>query len=108
MCIEKNVSSVVSVCETDKNPHWMYQLGDAGNLVPFLENGASNRQNLPSAYALNGAVYVFKISALLQDRKIVDGNTLGYLMPPERSFDIDTELDFEICDYLKKRMDAND
>ena len=108
MCIEERLSSVVSVSEATKSPYWMYQMSGNGALIPLIDNTASNRQQLPRSYALNGAVYVLEIPPLLQHRKILDGNTRGYVMPSERSFDIDTELDFVICDFLKMRMESNE
>lgn len=106
-CIGKNVTSVVSVAEASKSPYWMYQMQSGGELTPFVENAASNRQQLPQAYALNGAVYVLEVAALLGNRKIIDAQTLGYVMPAERSYDIDSETDFLVCDFLKTRLEPN-
>lgn len=44
---------------------------------------------------LNGAVYVSRVPWLRQSRAFVDGATVPYCMPPERSVDIDTREDFE-------------
>tara|TARA_B110000483_G_scaffold35497_1_gene43350 strand:+ start:3113 stop:3808 length:696 start_codon:yes stop_codon:yes gene_type:complete len=106
-CVGKAATSVVSVAEATKSPYWMYQMQDGGELTPFVENAASNRQELPQSYALNGAVYVLEVPTLLANRKILDGQTLGYVMPAERSYDIDSETDFLICDFFKKRMEPN-
>ncbi len=103
-CIEQAVTSVVSVAEATKSPYWMYQMKEGGGLTPFVENAASNRQELPQSYALNGAVYVLEVAGLLASRKILDEQTLGYVMPAERSYDIDTETDFLICEFLKTRI----
>tara|TARA_B110001450_G_scaffold21907_1_gene19647 strand:+ start:9860 stop:10555 length:696 start_codon:yes stop_codon:yes gene_type:complete len=106
-CISRAAKSVVSLSEATKSPYWMYQMKEGGELTPFVENAASNRQELPQSYALNGAVYVLEVARLLAKRKILDEQTLGYVMPVERSYDIDTETDFLICEFLKTRMELN-
>jgi N-acylneuraminate cytidylyltransferase len=107
LCIEKAVTSVVSVAEATKSPYWMYQMKVGGGLIPFVEDAATNRQQLPQSYALNGAVYVLEVPTLLANRKILDEQTVGYVMPAERSYDIDSETDFLICEFLKTRMEPN-
>jgi N-acylneuraminate cytidylyltransferase len=102
-CVSRAAKSVVSVAEAAKSPYWMYQMKEGGKLTPFVEDAATNRQQLPQSYALNGAVYVLEVATLLANRKILDEQTLGYVMPAERSYDIDTEMDFLICDFIKKR-----
>lgn len=103
LCINKTVVSVVSVSEASKSPYWMYQMDKNGELIPFFEDVMTNRQQLPRSYALNGAVYVLEVASLLACKKILQKQALGYLMPAERSYDIDTEIDFLICDFLKGR-----
>jgi CMP-N,N'-diacetyllegionaminic acid synthase len=106
-CVEQAVTSVVSLAEATKSPYWMYHMKEGGELTPFVDNAASNRQELPQSYALNGAVYVLEVARLLASRKILDEQTLGYVMPAERSYDIDTETDFLICEFLKTRTNPN-
>jgi N-acylneuraminate cytidylyltransferase len=107
LCVQKAAVSVVSVTEASKSPYWMYQMNDDGLLVPFVENAPSNRQQLPLSYVLNGAVYVCEVKELLASREIIDAQTLAYVMPAERSYDIDSETDFVICEFLKTRMKPN-
>ena len=60
----------------------------------------SNRQNKPVLYARNGpAVLVNKVEVIL-DGNLYGDKTLGYLMPRERSIDIDDEFDLKIADFL--------
>jgi N-acylneuraminate cytidylyltransferase len=104
LCIDRSVPSVVSLAESAKNPHWMFQIRPDSGLIPFVEDIAANRQKLPSFYVLNGAVYVLRVDSLLNSRRLLCDNTLGYVMPAERSYDIDSEMDFLICDFLKTRV----
>ena len=58
------------------------------------------RQKLPKVYQLNGAVYVAQTDFLRRQRSFIGEETLGYNMPPERSWDIDTLQDFKIVEML--------
>ena len=100
-CIELAIASdgpVVSVCECAKHPAWMFTL-DGVTMKPTLPELArtTRRQDLPTAYALNGAVYVMSTADLRAGRPLVTPDTSAYIMPPERSIDIDTEIDLLIA-----------
>jgi CMP-N,N'-diacetyllegionaminic acid synthase len=98
--------SVTSVTESAKSPWWMFTLGDGGRLDPlFPEREATQRrrQELPKAYALNGAVYAFDVEWFRVARRFVDEGTVAYVMPPERSVDVDTAFDLELADFLRSR-----
>lgn len=99
--LQKKAKFCVSVTEPDKSPYWMYTLED-GSMRPLIkqEQVATRRQDLPVAYALNGAIYIAEIEALLHEQSFLTEETIGFVMSNEKSFDIDTMLDFEICDYL--------
>jgi CMP-N,N'-diacetyllegionaminic acid synthase len=99
--LEKGAPSCVSVSLTDKSPLWMYTLDRAGEMIPIMEveDRAKPRQQLPPIYVLNGAVYVAE-RQWLEDRNGFLGNeTVAYVMPQERSLDIDTIEDFMRAEY---------
>ncbi|MEM9271305.1 MAG: acylneuraminate cytidylyltransferase family protein, partial [Pseudomonadota bacterium] len=54
----------------------------------------SNRQDLPSVYAPNGAVYVFSAADFLKAGAIPSARMGAVVMSVERSYDIDTREDF--------------
>jgi N-acylneuraminate cytidylyltransferase len=104
-CIEKwahcTTPSVVSVTQAD-NPFWMYTLEDRGLLRPILQPGhfGEKRQSPPLVYMLNGAVYVADVGWLSRTRSFVTAESAGFVMPPKRSIDIDTEFDLAIFHAL--------
>ena len=58
-------------------------------------------------YGPNGAVYIYPVSLLLTDWDWNDEDELGYLMPPERSIDIDTQADWDEAERLmRERLEA--
>jgi CMP-N-acetylneuraminic acid synthetase len=61
---------------------------------------------LPPAYALNGALYLAPRDWLLEHRRFVGPDTLGYVMPQERSVDLDTPMDWEWIEFLIERQNA--
>lgn len=93
---------VVSVCEAPRHPFWMKRIDAAGRLSDFLpgEDHEATRQELPPVYALNGAVYLVRRDVLLERDTLCPEAAYAYLMPPERSIDIDTAFDFELAEYL--------
>ncbi len=59
------------------------------------------RQDAPESYALNGAVYVWTRASLFsQTSDVVREDSELYIMPPERSLDIDSEFDFRLVRLL--------
>lgn len=95
--IEANESlSCASVCESEQSPYWMYRLTGDGRLVNLisLEGVAKRRQDLPPVYVLNGAIYVVKTDWFCQEKKFISEDCIAYVMPKDRSIDIDTGNDF--------------
>ena len=95
--VASSAPSCVSVSLVQQSPYWMYRLGDRYRLSPIVEApaGATRRQDLPEVYALNGAIYVADTVWLRDSRSFVGRDTVAYVMPAERSIDIDTATDFE-------------
>lgn len=99
-CIDNQADFCVSVTAPDKHPYWHFKIDTTGHLQPLFADIGSRRQDLPDCFALNGAVYVAKTSALLEHKSCITPTTLAYIMPKQRSQDIDTALDFGIAEYL--------
>lgn len=93
--------SCVSVCEAEQSPYWMYRLAENGKLHALLpeRSTASRRQDLPPVYVLNGAIYIARVDWLRATGSFLAEECIAYLMPRERSIDIDNVEDFEIFRY---------
>lgn len=98
-CEERRAVSCVSVTEPDKSPYWMFVLDSVGRMRPLLvqDRLITRRQGLPTVYALNGAIYMAQWDWFLENETFIHEQTLAYIMPRERSLDIDTEFDFELA-----------
>lgn len=102
---QQPADSVVSVCEAAHHPCWMKRRLPDGRLEDFLpqESVPARRQDLPPVYALNGALYLARRTLVLAHRTFMLPATYGYVMPAERSLDVDTPWDLELADFLLSR-----
>ncbi|NBB78307.1 MAG: NTP transferase domain-containing protein [Verrucomicrobia bacterium] len=107
-CMLRNALSAVSICETAKHPYWMYHLDKSDQLRSILPDAPeiTNRQDLPRAFCLNGALYLAQTDWIVQNRKLIGPSTLGYLMPTERSADLDTEFDWYLAEQLIQKQET--
>jgi N-acylneuraminate cytidylyltransferase len=104
-CVQRRAPACVSVCETDKSPFWMMRLDAQSIMHPLFpaEQIPYRRQDAPAVFVLNGAIYVARTEHLMHGGSFLAPGAVGYLMPKERSLDIDTELDLAIVDFLLTR-----
>lgn len=93
--------AVVSVCEPRHSPYWSFVLNN-GLMVPLFDHSLleKRRQDLPRVYRPNGAIYIVKSNILRKRKDLLFGRVVPYLMPPERSVDIDTSLDLDMAELL--------
>jgi len=111
LCISKDANSIISVCETDHSPLWENTLPPDHSMIGFInENIAKLRsQDLPTYYRINGAIYISKIDDFRVRRTFfVCERIYAFIMPKERSLDIDTGLDFSIAEAVMKFNDGRD
>ena len=97
----KNADSVISYVEESHPVEWHKYLQQDGRLEHIFEDKLQNRQEIKRSYYPNGAVYVFDFEMIESGRYYTD-NTFAYIMPRERSVDIDTIDDFKYVEYLMK------
>jgi len=95
--------AIVSVCEMEHSPLWSNTLPDDGSMENFLDESVrhSRSQDLPTYYRLNGAIYICKITRLLEEKSfMIRKNIVAYIMDRRSSVDIDEALDFEFAGLL--------
>ncbi len=97
-CEQNNVPACVSVVESDKSPLWMFRIDTESKLSPVFSDDELplRRQDAPKFYVLNGAVYAAQTDWLLNQDHFVTEETAAYIMPNERSIDIDKPIDLVI------------
>jgi CMP-N-acetylneuraminic acid synthetase len=91
--------AVVSMCPAKSPPPWLKQL-DADGRIAVTPPGAMRRQDVAGWYALNGSIYLVRRDVLLAEGTFFTDDTLGFVMPQERSLDVDTPFELVQCDVL--------
>jgi len=108
LLLEKNADMVTSVCPTDHPPEWSNTLPSDGSMRSFFRPGVRNTrsQDMPVSYRLNGAIYIFRCERLLAEKSLaMDDNSFAFIMPGERSIDIDTNLDLRIAEAILEQTE---
>lgn len=102
LALKKQADSVISVTPVHDHPYWTKTVDAEGRMSEFMtaKKPVLRRQDLPPAYVLNGAVYLVKREVLLRRRSLYGEKTCAYVMPRERSLDIDTPWDLYLADLI--------
>ena len=105
-CVKRNAKSCVAVSEVVENPYWMYTIASNCKLEKFVDTDVeyTRRQDLPKVFIINGAMYIAECNWLAHKKTFCSQETIGYIMPEERSLDIDSERDFKVCEAIKTHM----
>jgi CMP-N,N'-diacetyllegionaminic acid synthase len=95
LCVRSGAPACVSITMMVKPPQWMLRLDDNGRISPLLgwDGFHRRRQDLEVAYLPNGAVFMASVPWFRKQRSFFTAETIAYVMPPERAYDVDTELD---------------
>ena len=97
--------SVISVCDVgSRHPLTCYRAGGDGMLAPLLPSDTRGvqRQGFGTVLWRNGAIYAMRHGIVMKDNSLYGAKTVGYLMPEERSFNIDSLFDWRLTEgYLR-------
>lgn len=99
---EKQANAIVSVCEMDHSPLWSNTLPESLLITGFVRNDNLPRQKLPKYYRINGAIYLVDTDTLVNGKSVYDNNCFAYIMPRNRSVDIEAVMDFIIAESVIK------
>jgi CMP-N,N'-diacetyllegionaminic acid synthase len=96
-----NAPAATSVVKLDEpRPEKLKKL-EQGVLKPYLDHHYEGpRQALPQPYALNGAFYAIGREVFLDQGKFLPDGTIAYEMPPERSHNLDSQLDMQVLESM--------
>lgn len=102
LAAERRAESVVSVAPAADHPYWTKRITTEGVLEDYFpqSEGITRRQDLPPAFSLNGAIYLTRRDLLVERGSFYSKGTYAYVMPPERSLDIDTPWDLRIAELM--------
>ncbi len=102
-----NHSNIFSVTPARRSPYFDVVEHDLDWRVKpccVPNNPIHRRQDTPDTYDLNASIYVWNRKTLMESDSLYNEQTGLYIMPHERSIEIDEELDFIYAEML---MDKN-
>jgi CMP-N-acetylneuraminic acid synthetase len=100
--------SAVTVMELDHAIHpAKLKTMDGDRLLPYLEqeSGRMAAHQLPRLFVRNCSVYAIRRTTI-EKGEIIGQDSRGYVMPRERSVDINDELDWEFVQFLAGRAEG--
>lgn len=103
MLEESNAANVITAMPSRRSPYFnMLEVGGDGvpRLSKSLPNRVVRRQDAPQCYDMNASIYVWRRDVLAASDSLFHDSTRLYVMPEERSWDIDSEIDFRIVECL--------
>lgn len=109
MLHREKVSNVITAAPARRSPYFnMVELDDNGVVGLSKSPGKSivRRQDSPKCFDMNASIYVWQRAALFEYPTIFNSDTRLFVMPEERSIDIDSELDFEIVEFLMEKRNS--
>ena len=110
LAIQRNADGIVSVSEAATHPYLVKGIKEDGSMFDVVEKakGYLPRQSFPPAYVVNGAIYLARREVILKEKTWYTKRTYTYIMPPERSLDIDTPWDFYLADLILRDREHNE
>jgi len=104
--LDNNNDNLITAMPSRRSPYFnLVEVNKDGNvhLSKSLRNTVVRRQDSPKCYDMNASIYIWKREAILNEKVLFLEKTGLYVMPEERSIDIDHELDYKFVEFL---MDA--
>jgi len=103
--INEDADILITACPARKNPY--FNMVERANgriqLVKQLDKTPIRRQDAPTVYDMNASIYIWKRQVLLKTDTLFTKRTSLYVMPEERSVDIDTELDWAFVEFMMEK-----
>lgn len=103
---QHGVDGVFTICPARKNPYFnMLESDDTGALkiCKKLPGNIVRRQDAPPVFEHVASIYVLAPDYIRRASYLLDGHTEGYDIGNAKSFDVDSDFDFVLIEYLMKR-----
>ena len=105
--LDDKTDMVAGITEAVRNP-WFNMVrknsNDFINVIMKNDNHYTRRQETPAIFDMTTVAYVSRPEFIANFTGIFDGKVKGVEIPAERALDIDTELDFEIAEFLMDKV----
>jgi CMP-N,N'-diacetyllegionaminic acid synthase len=101
---KSNSDIVLSVYPAPFPPEWYFLIKNRKLKFFINKKKVKRRQDYDKFYIPNGSVFVTSKNHILKDSKFLSDNISPFIMPEERSLDIDTLFDFKLAKMLLKKI----
>lgn len=101
--------NLITAMPSRRSPYFnLVEADDEGRvyLSKKLDKPIVRRQDAPRCYDMNASIYIWNRESILQSDRVIAENTGLYVMPDERSIDVDSELDFLLVEFLMTQRQA--
>ena len=98
--------SIISVVDVDNFHPYKMKIIKKNKLIDYKTWPIENppRQSLPKTYIVNGAFYFFKRDSFMKNKSFKGKYSIPYVMPKERSVNIDGLIDFDLANIVLKKL----
>jgi CMP-N,N'-diacetyllegionaminic acid synthase len=106
LLVASGAGCVVTGAPARRSPYFNLVEVDASGGVAVskpLDPPLLRRQDAPACYDMNASIYVWRREPFVTRPFVLGPDTRLFVMPPERSLDIDEPPDFEIVEMLMSR-----
>ena len=103
--LKDNNDNLITAMPSRRSPYFNLVEQDKSGKVYLskkLDDTIVRRQDAPKSYDMNASLYIWKRDTILNEKTLFLNKTGLYVMPEERSIDIDTELDYKFVEFLMK------
>ena len=102
--------AVIGITETNHNPYFnMVIKDDYSNkckIVIQSKEIIGRRQDTPNIYNITTVAYVINSEFIMRNNSILDGCYKGVIIPSERAMDIDSQLEFDVAEFLFRKKNG--
>lgn len=109
MLEESDRTNIITGCVARHSPFFnLVEEGVDGNVTLSKPSNTKRRQDAPPSYDMNASIYAWRRNEFLNNPQVFYQDTGIYVMPQERSHDIDSEFDFRVVELmLGERISAS-
>lgn len=103
--LEADNDNLITAMPSRRSPYFNLIEQDSSGRVfvsKSLNETILRRQDSPKTYDMNASIYIWKRDAILHQKSVFLEKTGLYVMPEERSIDIDSELDFKFVEFIMR------
>ena len=107
--LEDDNDNLITASHSRRSPYFnLVEMNKDGkvSLSKTLPSKIIRRQDAPKSYDMNASIYIWKREKILNEESLFLENTGLFVMPEERSIDIDNELDYEFVEFIMSKTNA--